>query len=79
MAMRDWIAKLDEFLRLSDRELLARAGSVSHEAAEATALAEYESYRAVEDTKPQPIDAPYEQALKMAKQVKQRAAPKRAG
>ena len=25
MAMRDWITKLDDFLRLSDRELLTHA------------------------------------------------------
>jgi len=31
MAMRDWIAKLDDFLRLSDRDLPTLAGSVSHE------------------------------------------------
>ncbi len=29
MYMRDWIQKLDDFLRLSDRELLTHAGSIS--------------------------------------------------
>ncbi|MBP9903744.1 MAG: virulence RhuM family protein, partial [Verrucomicrobia bacterium] len=33
MTMRDWIAKLDDFLKLSGRELLDHAGKVSHEAA----------------------------------------------
>jgi hypothetical protein len=40
MAMRDWIAKLDDFLRLSDRELLTHAGSISHDAALAKAQSE---------------------------------------
>ena len=57
MAMRDWIAKLDDFLRLSDRELLTHAGSISHEAALAKAESEYDRFRAIEDAKPQPVDA----------------------
>lgn len=66
MAMRDWIAKLDDFLRLSDRELLRHAGSVSHEAALAKAEAEYEKYRAIEDSKPQPVDLHLQQAIERA-------------
>ena len=33
MYMRDWISKLDDFLKLSDREILTNAGTVSHEQA----------------------------------------------
>jgi len=54
MAMRDWIAKLDDFLRLSDRDFLTHAGSITHEAALAKAQSEYDRFRAVEDSKPQP-------------------------
>lgn len=39
MAMRDWVAKLDDFLKLSDRELLSHAGTVSR----GDALAESEA------------------------------------
>ena len=38
MTMRDWVAKLDDFMRISDREILTHAGNVSHEAALARAL-----------------------------------------
>jgi len=31
MYMRDWITKLDDFLRLSERDILTHAGTVSHE------------------------------------------------
>ena len=41
MHMADWIAKLDDFLRLSDREILTHAGSISHELAEEHAHAQY--------------------------------------
>ena len=45
MYMRDWIAKLDEFLRISDREILSHAGSVSHEEALEKARREYAKYQ----------------------------------
>lgn len=45
MKMKDWINKLDEFLTISDKELLHSAGRVSAEQAESKALAEYKKYR----------------------------------
>jgi len=45
MHMADWIAKLDDFLRLSEREVLEHAGSISHVLAEEHATAEYERFR----------------------------------
>jgi hypothetical protein len=44
MHMADWIAKLDDFLKLSDRDILTHAGRVSHELAEQHAHAEFEQY-----------------------------------
>jgi hypothetical protein len=44
MHMADWIAKLDDFIRLSDREILDHAGRVSHQQAEQHAHAQYEQY-----------------------------------
>lgn len=69
MFMREWIAKLDDFLRLSDRDLLTRAGSVSHDTALAKAQAEYDKYRALEDAKPQPVDAHFEEAIEQTKKL----------
>ena len=37
MTMTNWIAKLDDSMRISDREILTHAGKVSHEAALARA------------------------------------------
>lgn len=64
MTMRDWIAKLDDFLKLSGRELLDHAGKVSHEAALAKAEAEYEKFRRLEDAKPSQVDKDFEEAIK---------------
>jgi hypothetical protein len=41
MHMADWIAKLDDFLRLGDREIPAHAGNISHQLAEEHAHAQY--------------------------------------
>jgi len=41
MHMRDWIAKLDSFLRLSDREILSGAGKISHALAEEHANSQF--------------------------------------
>lgn len=45
MKMADWIAKLDDFLKLSERRLLANSGSVSAEHAAQIAFEEFEKYR----------------------------------
>lgn len=45
MNMTDWIAKLDDFMRLSGRDILIHAGKTSHEAALQKAHVEYERYR----------------------------------
>lgn len=45
MTMKDWITKLDDFLKLSERGLLTNAGSVSAEEAAQKAEAEFEQYR----------------------------------
>lgn len=44
MHMADWIAKLDDFLRLSDRDILTHAGKVSHQLAEDHAQAQFDRY-----------------------------------
>lgn len=47
MTMVDWIAKLDGFLSLNDRDILRDAGKVSHDFALAKAEAEYIKFHAV--------------------------------
>lgn len=45
MYMKDWVAKLDDFLRISERDILTHPGKVSHDEAMARARGEYERYR----------------------------------
>jgi hypothetical protein len=64
MTMRNWIAKLDDFLRLSDREILSHAGKISHDAAVAKAELEFSRFRAIEDAKPSTVEKDFEAAVK---------------
>ena len=45
MKMSDWVEKLDQFLKLSERKLLANAGSISAEQAAQKAEEEFGNYR----------------------------------
>lgn len=45
MYMKDWIQKLDDFLKLSGKELLTHAGSISAEVAKLKANEEYDKFR----------------------------------
>ena len=45
MTMQDWIAKLDDFLHMSDSEILQNAGTISHEMALEKAQSEYKKYK----------------------------------
>ncbi len=47
--MNDWIEKLNAFLEFNEREILANAGNISHDVAEALALGEFEKYRVQQD------------------------------
>lgn len=45
MYMADWLKKLDEFLKISDRDILTYAGKISHEVAKLKANQELAKYR----------------------------------
>jgi hypothetical protein len=45
MYMSDWIARLDDFLKMTGKEILATAGKISHEQAMQKAHDEYEKYK----------------------------------
>ena len=64
MYMKDWASKLDDFLKLSGRELLAHGGTVSREQALAKAQIEYERYRAWRINQPTQVEKHFEQAIK---------------
>jgi hypothetical protein len=77
MYMADWIAKLEDFLRISDREILQHAGKISHEAAVAKAELEYDRYAADQRSLPSPVEKHFEEAVTQAKQLEQKRPAKK--
>ena len=49
MTMKDWIKKLNAFLKFSEYEILTNTGKISHEVAEALALKEYSKFKKAQD------------------------------
>jgi hypothetical protein len=49
MHMKDWVEKLDAFLRFNEKEVLLHQGLVSHDVAIALAENEYEKSQIVQD------------------------------
>ena len=70
MTMREWIAKLDDFLKLSERDLLTHASRISAESAKAKAESEYDRYHVLTDSLPRPVDADFERAIKQIQSAK---------
>lgn len=77
MTMGDWLAKLDDFMRISDREILTNAGNVSHQAALARAEVEFEKFRRSDDAKPSPVEKHFIEAIEQVKQLEKGKRPKK--
>ena len=69
MTMANWIAKLDDFIRITDRQILAHAGRVSSETAKLRAEAELDKFRAVQAALPQPVDQHFTAAVEELKKL----------
>jgi hypothetical protein len=69
MSMRDWIAKLDDFLRLSGRDLLTHAGRISHEQAARKAELEFEKFHRAQLAEPSQVEKDFEAAVKGLKKL----------
>ncbi|MDH2918849.1 MAG: virulence RhuM family protein [Sideroxydans sp.] len=68
MTMSAWIAKLDDFLRLSDREVLTHAGKISADVAQAKAEAEFGVFQQRQLASPSRAEQDFEAAI--TKEVK---------
>jgi hypothetical protein len=49
MYMKDWIGKLDAFLKFNEKDILPDSGKISHEVAAVLAESEYEKYQVIQD------------------------------
>ncbi|MCA9952188.1 MAG: virulence RhuM family protein [Anaerolineales bacterium] len=69
MYMADWVAKLDDFLKISDRDILTHAGNVSHKEALENAHAEYNKYRQQRLNEPSSVEQHFLEAVNEIKQI----------
>ena len=76
MTMHDWIVMLDEFLKLSEHELLDHSGKISAEQAKIKAELEYERYRVFLDSQPRLVDLDFEKATAELKKLPRQRKPK---
>ena len=72
MYMEDWIAKLDEFLKVSERDILTHAGMVSHEEAIEKARIEYEKYRKTLLEESSPVERHFIEAVSEVKKLEKK-------
>jgi len=79
MYMADWIAKLDDFLRLSERKILQHAGKISHDDAVTKAEREYDRFVAQRAALPSSAEKHFEDAIREVKQLEKKRPPSRKG
>jgi hypothetical protein len=77
MTMRDWVTKLDDFLKLSAHELLDHAGKITAEQAKLKAELEYDRYRTLMDSQPRRVDLDFEKAVADLKKLPKPTKPRR--
>ena len=71
MHMTGWIKKLDAFLTLNERDILAHAGKVSHEMAKELAESEYEKFQRKRIQQKDNVESDFEKAIKQLSGSKQ--------
>lgn len=69
MYMKDWITKLDDFLKLSERDVLTHAGKVSHDQAIEKAETEYEKFRTTQGELSTQVDTDFDRAMSEVKKL----------
>jgi len=69
MTMHNWITKLDDFLKLSGRDVLTDAGRISHDAAMLKAHEEYEKFRQAQLEQPTEVERHFIEAEEEVKRI----------
>jgi hypothetical protein len=69
MYMQDWLARLDDFLRLGGRDILQHAGKISHEQAAQKAELEFEKFHRPQLDLPSQVEQDFDAAVKELKKL----------
>jgi len=71
MTMAEWIAKLDDFLKLGERDILTHAGRITHKQAIAFAGQQFEQYRLTQINQPSAVERDFEEVARNVKMIEQ--------
>ncbi len=77
MYMRNWITKLDDFLKISDRDILTHAGRISHDEAIEKAHAEYAKLRKQLLEAPSLVERHFVEAMKEIDGIEKKHRPRK--
>lgn len=67
MYMKDWIERLDDYLRMTDSEVLQNAGKVSHALAEQKAKEEYQKFKQLQSMELTPVEEAFVASIETSK------------
>ncbi len=70
MSMKDWVSKLDDFLKISDKEVLTHAGKISQKVAEELANKEYDEFS--KNQLPSKVEMDFDKTLKNIEVIEKR-------
>jgi hypothetical protein len=71
MMMADWITKLDDFLKLGERDILIHAGRITHEQAIEFAGQQFEQYRLQKINQTSAVERDFDEAARNIKMIEQ--------
>ena len=69
MTMKDWIVKLDDFIKMTGSELLENSGTISKLEAENKALAEYAKYKETVKDELSAVEKHFIESVKQAQKI----------
>lgn len=69
MYMKEWIQKLDDFIKLNEREILTHAGKTTNQKAKEKANLEYDKFRALTSNAPSLVEKHFLEAMQKTKKL----------
>ena len=70
MYMKDWIETIDDYLKMTRRDILKTKGTVTHKQALEKAYSEYEKYKKREDEILSPVEQHFIESFEELKKIK---------
>ena len=69
MYMKDWLQTIDDYLKMTRREILTTKGSVSHQQAIEKAHAEYDKFKKKQDDILSPVEKHFIESIDRLEQI----------